>query len=92
MFLNITHEMKPNVTIRLSFRLDRGADKYLALPVRKEARKHVRDEHDFNKLETWAVIKFFFLQDKAPKEIHAIRTETLACFRTGRAKDLSAPL
>ena len=29
---------------------------------------------------------------KAPKEIHAILTETLACFLPGRAKDLSAPL
>jgi len=34
----------------------------------------------------------FFLQGKAPKEIHAILTETLACFLPGRAKDLSAPL
>jgi len=25
-----------------------------------------------------------------PKEIHAILTETLACFLSGRAKDLSA--
>ena len=35
---------------------------------------------------------FFFLQGKAPKEIHAILTETLAYFLPGRAKDLSAPL
>ena len=35
---------------------------------------------------------FFFLQGKAPKEIDAILTETLACFLPGRAKDLSAPL
>ena len=35
---------------------------------------------------------FFFLQGKAPKEIHGILTQTLACFRPGRAKDLSAPL
>ena len=35
---------------------------------------------------------FFFVQGKAPKEIHAILTETLACFLPGRAKDLSAPL
>jgi len=34
----------------------------------------------------------FFLQGKAPKEIHAILTETLACFLPVRAKDLSAPL
>jgi len=32
------------------------------------------------------------LQGKAPKDIHAILTETLACFILGRAKDLSAPL
>jgi len=32
------------------------------------------------------------LQGNAPKEIHAILTETLACFLPGRAKDLSAPL
>jgi len=35
-----------------------------------------------------------FLSCKArrQKEIHAILTETLACFLPGRAKDLSAPL
>ena len=32
---------------------------------------------DFNNIETRIVIKFFFLQGKAPKEIHAILTETL---------------
>ena len=36
------------------------------------------DEQDFNNIETWAVIKFFFyLQGKVPKEIHALPTETL---------------
>jgi hypothetical protein len=35
---------------------------------------------------------FFFLQSKAPKEIHPILTETLACFLYGRVKDLSASL
>jgi len=35
---------------------------------------------------------FFFLQGKAPKEIHIILTEILACFLPGRAKDLSASL
>jgi len=34
------------------------------------------DAHDLNKMETRAV-KFFFLQDKAPKKIHAILVETL---------------
>jgi len=32
------------------------------------------------------------MQDKAPKEIHAILRETLACFFPVRAKDLSARL
>ena len=36
------------------------------------------DARDFNNIETRAVIKFFpSLQDKVPKEIHAILTETL---------------
>jgi len=35
---------------------------------------------------------FLFLQGKAPKEIYANLTETLACFLPGRAKDLSAPM
>jgi len=70
----------------------RGADKSLAQPGRKEARKHVRDARDFSKIETWAVIKFLFLQGRVPKEIHTILTETLACFLPGEAKDLSAPL
>ena len=71
-----------------------GADKSLAQPERKQARKHIRDARDFNNTETRAVIKlfYFFLQGKSPKEIHAILTETLACFFPGRAKDLSAPL
>ena len=73
--------------------LYRGADKSLARPGRKWARNHVRDERDFNNIETRSVINFFFfLQGKAPKEIHAIVTETLACFLPGRPKDLSAPL
>jgi len=70
----------------------RGADKSLARPGWKQARKHVRDARDFNNIETRAVIRFLFLQGKALKEIHAILTETLACFLPGRAKDLSAPL
>jgi len=34
------------------------------------------DARDFN-IKTQAFIKFFFLQGKVPKEIHAILTETL---------------
>jgi len=70
----------------------RGADKALARTGKKQARKNVRDARDFNKFETRAVIKFIFLQGKAPKEIHAILTETLACFLRGWTKDLSASL
>jgi len=70
----------------------RVADKSLARPGMKQARKHVRDARDFNKIETRAVIKFLFLQGKAPKEIDDIVTETLACFLSGRAKDISAPI
>ena len=70
----------------------RNADKSLARPGRKQARKNVRDARDFNNIETRAAIKHFFLQGKAPKEIHAILPETLACFLPGGDKDLSAPL
>ena len=35
------------------------------------------DARDFNNIETRAVIRFFFLQGKAPKEIHALLIETL---------------
>jgi len=35
------------------------------------------DVRGFNNIETRAVINFFFLYGKAPKEIHAILTETL---------------
>jgi len=71
----------------------RGADKSLARPGRKQARKHVRDARDFNNIETRAVIKSPSpLQGKAPKEIHAILTDTLVCFLPGGAKDLSEAL
>jgi len=35
------------------------------------------DARDFNNMETRAVINYFFLQGKAPKEMHAILTQTL---------------
>ena len=35
------------------------------------------DVSDFNNIETRVVIKFFFPQVKAPKEIHVILKETL---------------
>ena len=43
-----------------------GADNSLARPGKKQARKIVRDARDFNNIETQAVIKFLFLQGKAP--------------------------
>ena len=75
-----------------TFRFHRGADKSLARPGRKQVRKHVRDARDFNSIETRAVNKFFFsLQGKAPKEIHAILTEKLACFLPGRLRTYQHP-
>jgi hypothetical protein len=71
--------------------LYRGADKSLARPGRKQARKHIRDIRDFNNTEKQAVFKFFFLQGKVPNEIYTILTETLAFFLPGWSKDLSAP-
>ena len=76
----------------VSTQIYRVAGKSLARPGRKQARKHARDAHDFKNIETRAVIKFLFLQGKAPKEIHAILTGILACFLPGRGKDLTAPL
>jgi len=70
----------------------RGADKSLARPGRKQARKHVRDPRDFNNIDKRAVKFFFPLQGKALKKIHTILTETLVYFLPGRAKDLAAPL
>ena len=64
--------------MRLDVTLYRGADKSVARPGKKQARKYVRDARDFSKIGTRAVINFLFLQVKAPKEIHAILTETLA--------------
>ena len=78
------------ITLLYIYSVYRGADKSVARPGRKQARKHVRDARDFNNLETRAVIEVFF-SCKAPKNIHAILTETLACFLPGLAKDLSAP-
>ena len=48
-----------NAVFRIQLKIP-GADKSLARPGRKQARKHVRDAHHFNNIETRAVIKFFF--------------------------------
>jgi len=42
-----------------------GADKSLARPGRKQARKHVRDARDFNNIETRAVKFSFFARQGA---------------------------
>jgi len=55
--------------------LYRRAEKSLHRPGRKQARKHVRDTHDFKNMESRVVIKFLILQGKTPQEIHAILTE-----------------
>jgi len=62
----------------------RGADKFLARPGRETSSEVCQGR---------ALSSFFFpLQCKAPKEIHAILTETLASLIHDRAKELSAPL
>jgi len=70
----------------------RGADKSFARTGRKQARKHVRRRARFQQHRDASCHQVFFFarQGKAPKEIHAILTETLACFLPGRAKYLSA--
>jgi len=49
--------------------LYRGADKSLARPGRKQARKHVSDARDFNNIETRAVIKFFFCKARRRRKL-----------------------
>jgi len=68
-----------------------SADKSLAQPGRKQAHANSGTRAIPT---TWSreLSSIFFLQGKAPKETHAILTETLACFLPGRDKDLSAPL
>jgi len=68
----------------------RGADKSLARLGRKQARS-MSGTRAISTTSRRKLSSIFFLQGKAPKEIHAIPTETLDCFLPGRAKDLSAP-
>ena len=64
-------------------------DKSLGRSARKQARKHVRDARDFNNIETRAVIKFFFFcKARRRRKIHAILTETLACFSVDKKNQL----
>ena len=64
----------------------RGADKSLARPGRKQARKNVWDAHDFHKIETQAVIKFFFparIKGREGNSRHSGRNITLFPFWSG---------
>ena len=72
--------------------LYRGADKSLARPGRKQARKHVRDARDFNNIGTRAVIKFFFSARQGVEGNSRHSDRNITCFLPGRAKDLSAPV
>ena len=69
----------------------RGADK--SLPD-QEGNKlgSMSGTREISKTSRRELSSSFFLQGKEPKEIHTILTVTLACFRPGRAKDLSVPL
>ena len=58
----------------------RGADRSLAQPGRKQAPKHVRDVRNFNNIEPWAVISFFFFaarQDAEGNSRHSDRNISL---------------
>jgi len=66
-----------------------GADKSLARPGRKQARKHVREVSDFNNIETRAVIKFF--SSCTARHRRKFTPFWQKCFLPGRAKNLSAP-
>ena len=48
-----------NQKMHFNFMMYQGADKSLARPGRKQARKHVEDARDFNDIETRTVIKAF---------------------------------
>jgi len=90
---NQEDSFQARINVQHSFQLQyRGTDKSLARPGRKQARKHDREARAISTTSRRDVIKLFFLQGKAPKEIHAIMTETLTYFLPGRAKDLSAPV
>jgi len=63
----------------------RSADKSLAQPGMKQARKHVRDACDFHNIETRAVIKFFFpaRQGAEGNSRHSDRNSSLFSFWSG---------
>ena len=67
-----------------------SADKSLARPGRKPPRKMSGTQaiSTTSRRELSSSFFFYFLQGKAPKEIHVILAETLTCFLPGWAKDL----
>ena len=70
----------------------RGADKSLARPRRQQARKHVRDVRDFNKIETRAVIKFFPPARQGAEGNSRHSDRNISLFPSWSAKDLSTSL
>ena len=56
----LTYQIQVTIITAGTDLLYRGADKSLDRPGKKQFRKHVMDARDFNKIETPAVIKFFF--------------------------------
>ena len=66
---------------------------YVPSPTRKETSSEAcQGRAPFQQHRDASCHQVFFLQSKAPNEIHAILTEILACFFPGRAEDLPAPL
>ena len=63
----------------------RGADKSLARPGRKQARKNARDARDFNNIETRTVTRFFFpaRQGAEGNSRHSDRYISLFCSGSG---------
>jgi len=57
----------------------------------KQARKHVRDAREFNKIQTRAVIAFLF-PARQGAEGNSRHSDRNVNFLPCRAKDLSAPL
>jgi len=81
--------LHPCFTVRhmLSPNLYRGADKSLARPGKKQARKHVRDASDFNNIETRAVIKFFFPPTRQGAEGNLLHSDRNICLYSTKWRD-----
>ena len=77
---NISYHNKLHLLNLFKYNDIPGADKSLARPGRKQTRNHARDARDFNNIETRAVIKFLFLQGKAPKEIKSHSHRSISLF------------